>query len=191
MKCESVNSTYFYTASYTKGKYCTKVSAWEASHVGFAVDGNYDTIHEKELVRQWLAEVHAKKLAVGACWIPGPVRRMWQSVNELHWQWPLLGRIATEDGATVDLFRHSRKWIGHLLRQAQRRLILRRVPRTRQDAGDVADYTCGVDFEDTCGLLRARGRKVLGDCGRGFLANALTGGRAHAATDAPSWLLVP
>eukprot|EP00969_Alexandrium_andersonii_P144446 6387716-Alexandrium_andersonii.AAC.1 len=101
---------------------------------------------------------------------------MWQTCNELHWQWPELGRLITEDGIEVRVFEDSRRWIMHLLRQSQRRLLLRRVPPSRHDAGDIREYPGGVDYGDSRGLLRAKGRGALSECDRGFLANALAGG---------------
>eukprot|EP00969_Alexandrium_andersonii_P096160 4245650-Alexandrium_andersonii.AAC.1 len=74
-----------------------------------------------------MAAVHARTLEEGTCAIPGPVRRLWQTRKELRWRWPSFDFVITERGIVVDFLRDSRRWIGHLLREAQRRRLLRRV----------------------------------------------------------------
>eukprot|EP00969_Alexandrium_andersonii_P085334 3762944-Alexandrium_andersonii.AAC.1 len=64
----------------------------------------------------------------------------------------------------------------HELRASQRRMLMRWVPKTRRDAGDVAFSQWGVDYEDTCRQLRATGRGALDSNRKAHLAVAITGG---------------
>eukprot|EP00969_Alexandrium_andersonii_P362289 15459379-Alexandrium_andersonii.AAC.1 len=75
--------------------------------------------------------------------------------EQLCWEPKGPGVFITDVGFVVDVFQDRAQWLWHVLRDSQRRMMLRRVPRTRSDLGEVGASKWGIDMDLCTRVLKA------------------------------------